>query len=234
MVEKNSHIFFSGLPDFEAQAEEEKRLRKIPKAPSFSLEDMEQARKSAFEQGREEGFQQATQSIEQKTELLMQSVVGQINDLENQEQDRQDQYLENSIAISYQSLQKLLPAILIQEKGDLIINAIKTFLADNIPKGEMHLFVSPGMTKSVEKFIRQVSQSIMVKADKNMSDSQSRIEWVDGQFDYNPDMMIEEILAILSEKDGIEGKPLDESPKKPHNEIIDQESVSAPQPPEDS
>lgn len=218
---KNEHLFFNALPDFEKEAEAEMRRRNAPKAPSFSLEDMEEARKSSFAKGREEGLQIAKDAIEQRTEVLIHSLVDRINDLEKAEDLRHTNAIDNSIAIAFKAVTKLMPKILNDYKKPLILDALDNFFTDHINKHTLTLYTHPSMQDAVGRHVKNLSPSITIETDDTMTDDQVRLEWKDGSFEFKPDAMVDKIIAILKGHLHENSESLDESTKKTHNNEID-------------
>ena len=218
MGKANNDIFFDNLPDFEREAEEEKRRAKLPKEPTFSLSDMEEARKASFDRGHAEGLQQAKDSIEQQTEILVQSLVDRIHDLENAEQKRYDKAIEDSISITKTAIEKLIPSIIETQQEELIQKALAEFFTDHTAKSQMALFVHPDMVKPIEKYAKMINNRLKVNSDNMLTLSQVRLEWEDGQFTFKPDNMMSEILGILGAYLGKTDDLLDEPSKTPHNE----------------
>ena len=229
----NYQKFFFDKYDFQREADEEleRRKNKKPPEPTFSLADMEAARKAAFEDGRETGLQSAKDSIEQKTELLVQSAIENFKTVEIAEMARQQAYIDNAIRMSFKGLSTLLPAILETEKESLIQTALHDFFVEHTPKTQLTLFVHSTMTDPVTKYAQMLNPSLSVKPDDALSETQARIEWVDGTFDFDPDALMERILQTLKGKVETDGEPvLDETAKTPHNEGEDHQSLSDDQP----
>lgn len=212
MAEKREHIFFNSLPDFEKEAEDHKRLAKMPKAPSFSLEDMEDARKASYDKGHADGLQNAKDSIEQQTEILVQSLTARIHDLEQAEKERHDHAINNAIAIAQKSIQNLLPALLDNNGKSLILSALQEFFSDNTPKSDLTLFVHADMVKPLEKHVTQLSSTLNMKSDDALSITQARLEWVDGTFEFKPDAMVNQILETVKQY-----SPLEDLAQNTHN-----------------
>jgi flagellar biosynthesis/type III secretory pathway protein FliH len=227
MEKPKKHIFFSGLPDFEQQEIEEKIKARTPTEPTFSLEDMEQARKESFNKGHEEGLQTAKESIEQKTEILVQSVVKNVTTLENQEIARQQDYINNTISITYKASEKLLTSLLDDQKEALLKIALNDFMQDHTPKTTLTLFVHPTLEKPVQKHVKILSPNITLKSDDTLGETQSRMEWIDGAFDFTPDKMIQSILDTIHGKINEDQPVVDETQKIEHNE--GEEQISAPE-----
>jgi len=217
MAKKSEHLFFNGLPDFEKEAEEEKRLAKTPKAPSFSLEDMEGARQSSYDKGHADGLQNAKDSIEQQTEILVQSLTSRIHDLEQSEGERHDHAINNAIAIAEKSIQHLLPALLDHDKETMIMNALKNFFSDNTPRSTLTLFVNPDMLKPLEKHVLNLSSTLTMQADDALTAAQARLEWVDGTFEFQPDEMVNQILDIMKQYSPQKDDSLDGLAQNTHN-----------------
>jgi flagellar biosynthesis/type III secretory pathway protein FliH len=223
MNKKNKFLF--DLHDFEKEAEEarEKRLNKNPPAPTFSLEDMEEARKQAHEAGREAGLQQAKDSLEQKTELLIQSLSGQIALFTENETQRHNDFIKNAVNISFQAIEKTLPAILDAEKLTLIQKALDNFFTGTIPKGSLTLLVHPDMREAVEKHAENLHSDLQVKEDSQIAPTDIRLEWQDGAYEFMPARLMEQILHIIQEHAPEDIAPLDDTPKTAHTYESDPE-----------
>lgn len=212
-------MFFTNLPDFEKEAEEEKKRKRMPKAPSFSLDDMEDARKASYDKGHADGLQAAKDSIEQKTEILIQSLTGRIADLEQNEENRKNQSTENAVNITHKALSALLPTLINEHVSHLITESLDNFFKDQIPKSNMVLLVNPEMEKSVEKYLNTLGQNITLKTDDTIPPTQSKLTWDDGHYEFKPDIMVEQILHIIKQQlPNDADDALDDSPKTPHND----------------
>jgi len=226
MSAKKRHVFFSGLPDFEKEAEEEKRLRKMPKAPTFSLDDMEQARKNAHEEGRLLGHEQAKNSIEQQTEILVRSLVDHIDSLEKNEDRRYHEAINNSLVVTLKALEKLLPTIINVHNDALLKKTLEDFFADHSTRATMTLYVHPEMKDAVAKYCTMLSPNLKLEIDNALSHHQSRLEWEDGVFEFKPDEMIDTVLNIIKQYTDDETESLDEGPKNPHTVTKEEQQKS--------
>ena len=216
MSAQKRHVFFSNLPDFEKEAEEEKRLRNTPKAPTFSLDDMEQARQSSHEEGRLLGHEQAKNSIEQQTEILVRSLTDRIHALEINEEKRYEEAINNSLVVTLKALEKLLPTIINVHNDALLRKSLEDFFADHSTKATMTLYVHPAMKESVQKYAPMLSPKLHLDTDEKLSNHQSRLEWEDGVFEFKPDEMIDTILDIIKQYAGGGTESLDVAAKNPH------------------
>lgn len=216
MSTHRNHFFFNSLPDFEKEAEEAKRIAKMPKAPSFSLDDMEAARKASHEDGRLLGLEQATNSIEQQTEILIQSLTDRIHDLKQAEIKRHQKAVAQSIEIAQKALEKLLPAMMAQEQETFIKLALTDFFKDHIAKSNLTLIVHPDMQESMEKYAPLLHADLKLATSGDLTPAQARLEWQDGVFEFKPDVMIESILGMFKQYNDTPVETLDDSVKNPH------------------
>lgn len=232
MTNKRKKFLFD-LHDFQKEAEEEKERRKNknPPPPMFSLEDMESARQHAFEAGKQEGLQQAKDSIEQQTEIAVQSLTDAIKTLEEAEASRYDAYLNHSVAMAYKALKKALSPLLDVTREDQIKAALQTFFQDNTQKSDLTLFVHSSMVTAIEKHAKGLSPTMVVEKDDTLSAAQARIEWTNGIFEFKPDALVVQILQLF-EKQLPDSEPsLDEQAKTQHNEEAPAEDQSEKQDP---
>ena len=216
----NNKKFFFDLHDFqkEADQEKEKRKAKAPPPPSFSLEDMEAARHAALAKGKDEGIQMAKDSIEQQTELVVQSLADQIRTLETAEEQRYAAYLDQTVAISYKALEKILPGLLDVAKIDLMKQALNDFYMQTSTKGNLTLFIHPSMRDAMERHAKSLSATLSVEEDERMSPAQARIEWTNGAFEFTPDLLMEQILQTLQGRLSENDQILDDNQKNPHTD----------------
>jgi flagellar biosynthesis/type III secretory pathway protein FliH len=228
MAQNLDNIFFNGLPDFETEAAEEKRRARMPKEPTFSLKDMEQARAEARQKGYDEGLEAAKLSIEQKTEILIQSVVEDIESMKGEEENRYNASIQNAVSMAYQSIEIIIAPLLDQEKENLIQSALHDFFADHISKSKLALYVHPDMKDPVSKYITMLNPDIELKTDQNMHDTNAKIEWVDGVFDFQPDKLVQNILSVISSYNDTNTDTLDDHEKTPHNEQIETDKGDIP------
>lgn len=212
--------FLFDLNNFDVDYEEEKN--KKPKEPTFNLQDMEDARKAAFEQGKAEGLQTAKDGIEQRTEILVQSLAKSITSLETHEKERQEQFTQDALVIAYKTLAQIVPQILETTRSDNIKQFLSEFFLQTASKRNFCLFVHPEMIESVEPHAQHISSNLEIQGDSTLSPTQARIEWTHGTATFSPESIADKILLLIKENisdpTALEAELLDESEKNPHNE----------------
>lgn len=221
---KNKKFLFD-LHNFDEDEEAKKKEKKpaAPPPPSFSLEDMEAARKQSFEKGKEEGARIAKESIEQRVELLVQSLAQNFTALDAQEENRNKRFVDDSVLMVYKALQAALPTLLTEAAEIGIKDALTGFFATaGRTSVQYKIFVHPDMSDAVKRYATQLHADLSVETDAALPVSGSRIEWASGMAEWSPDKTVTHILEIIRPFIKERSEILDDSTKKTHNEPITQ------------
>lgn len=218
MSDKNKKFLFD-LNNFDTYFEEEQK--KKPVEPTFSLQDMEDARNAAFAKGKTEGAQIAKDSIEQRTEILVQSLISTISALEQKESTRNQKFEQDALVLAYKTLQTLIPAL----EDSIAIEDVKRFLSEfflsAIPTSGFTLTVHSDMQDAITPHAQKLSSTISIETDDTLPPSSARIDWTQGHATWKPQIVTEKILSLISahidDPNALKAESLDESTKKPHN-----------------
>ena len=215
---KNKKFLFD-LHHFDIEAEEEARRKKTPPAPTFSLENMEDARAEAFEKGKEDGLKAAKDSIKQRVELVVQSLAGNIAALETEETKRENNFEQKSLILIHSALKKAFPDLLDRAASAQIKLFLADFFNESRIKSGFIVYVHPDIVSDITPYIDQLSADITLQPDAKLLPNASKIEWDKGHAFFDPDSMAEKLLGIIAEQVSNKAELLDESQKNPHNEI---------------
>jgi hypothetical protein len=218
--------FLFDLNNFDIDLEAEKK--KKPKEPTFSLKDMEEARSAAFEKGKAEGIQIAKDSLEQRTEILVQSIAQNITVLEQAESQRQAAATQDALILVYKTLKSLIPSLWDIIAEDDIKRFLTDFFSKTVSKGEFQLFVNPSMTDAIKPHAQNILSTIIVSSDDTLALNAARIEWAKGHAAFTPEETAAKILKMIEDHITEKSELLDESQKKPHNEENISDSEEAP------
>lgn len=219
--------FLFDLNNFDIDFEEEKK--KKPKEPTFSLKDMEEARSAAFEKGKMEGEQVAKDSIEQRVEILVQSIAGNIATLETEEGKRHEKVTQDALVISYNTLKTLIPSLWDKIAEDDLKRFLSDFFSQSRAKSDFALFVHPSMVEAVTPYAQKIHSTIHVYGDEKLSPNASRIEWEQGGATFTPEQTADKIMNLIREQITDSSELLDESTKIQHNEEDKTNTEDVPQ-----
>ena len=225
--------FLFDLNNFDELSEEEER-KKNPPAPTFSLADMEEARASAFEKGKSEGLQMAKDSIEQRMEIIVQSLAQNFATLENEESIRSDKLEKACFVIIYKALKSVFPALFVAVSKTEIENFITKFFDETATKSQYKLIVHSDLVDTITPIAKKIHPEIIVKGDDKTPLSSAHIEWTQGKATWNPQKTADDIMAIIARYVDNPAELLDESAKTTHNEDSNSDNDVTPTDTEES
>lgn len=221
----NGKKFLFDLNNFDEHFEAEKN--KKPPEPTFSLHDMEEARTAAFEKGKQEGAQIAKDSIEQRTEILAQSLAANINGLEQSEQKRREHYTQDMLSIVHKALKTMMPSLYKTAIAQEIEDFLRDFFRQTAPRSNFVLHVHPDMINQITPLAQKIHTDLVIAGDSALSPTTARIEWPYGCAQWNPDDMMHRILDIIAQQVSDPSLLLDESAKNQHTEANEDNSAQS-------
>lgn len=225
---KNKKYLFD-LHNFDIDAEAEKKKDKTPPEPTFSIKDMEQARMESYEKGKAEGIQTAKESIEQRTEVVVQTLAAQLQQLEAKESERKADYEQSSLILIFNALQKIFPSLFEITKENEIKTYLEHFFQEAQSKIGYEITVHPDLQAPLEKYTQTLHPNTILSTNPQMSPNAVTIDWEKGCAHYNPEDMAQKLLDIIMDKVKDKSELLDDSTKKTHNEdATDAQELSSP------
>lgn len=216
---KNKKYLFD-LHNFDSDAEVNKKKGKEPPEPTFSIQDMDQARVDSYEKGKAEGLQAAKESIEQRTEVVIQSIASHLAQLEASEAIRQRAFEQDSLILIYKTLSKVFNPLFDESKSQLIENFLQSFFQNTQMRTGFVLTVHPDVEEAVKKHIQSLPIQIDLETNSNISPNAAQIDWKKGTALYNPEDMAQKLLGIIADKVEDKAELLDDEAKTPHNKEI--------------
>jgi flagellar biosynthesis/type III secretory pathway protein FliH len=232
---ENKKYFFD-LHNFDVDAEAEKKKAKEPPEPTFSMKDMEQARNESYEKGKSDGMEAAKESIEKRTEVVVQSLAGQLQQLESQEQNRKYDYEQSSLVLVYKTLKKVFPSLFHETKEAEVQLFLQKFFQETQNKIGFNVTIHHDLKDSIQKHVETLHPNSELTTNDTMPPNAATITWAKGSAHYDPEEMAQKLLDIIMDKIDDKAELLDDSSKTPHNEdsIDDQNSQSSDSQQEDN
>ena len=189
-----------------------------PPAPTFSEEELENAKKAAFEDGKKAGEEAAMAAIQEKTAQTLQSVQQSLSALFDREQERLDAMETRVIDLCAKVIEKLYPEL----TPTLGFAQLREFLRQKL--GELRktptvdITLHPSMAPMIETEINKLKERLAAQGswtileDDGLSEGSCEISWKNGGADWKPDQIyafIEQALephitAIRSDLDGLD------------------------------
>lgn len=243
LSDKMEKFFFDKNIFDEEDIEEE--IVEEPPAPTFSEDELEQARKeaadTAYELGMKKGIEDTLNSIEQQTANTLDSVIHQIHPLLEEEAVREKRFEEEVIRLVLIVFTKLFPHLIEAHSQDEISLLVHEALTSQDAQTHIEISVYPSLKEHIVRHVAEVEKTIgtvercKVIENENISIGSCQIRWQDGGALKNMNIIAEQIITHLQKLLGIDNAIPDDSAEQIcENETVldtlsDSKDVSGPQ-----
>ncbi len=201
MTEIKKYMF--DLNNFDEPEIEEPEIDAPPPPPTFSEEELEQAKKEAFYKGKEEGIKESKESRDEYISKILEEIKIQFEELRKSEQERNAIFEKEAVSLcntilshSFSYLESLYG---LQET----MHIIEKVLSSHLEEGPITIDVCPDEKDDIEEKIKAFSQIMpehyIVNPSPNISAGACKISWKNGGAVRNPTKMAEEIQKKLEE-----------------------------------
>jgi len=229
MEQDKAKKFFFDINDFDEEAIARKRaaLRNAP--PTFSVEQMEAARKEAYDQGHKDGRAETLASIEKQTMDLVGQILAQIKHLEKSENARTALFSDQSALLASTIVARLFPVLTARFGQDEMAGFIEDAVRAGLRSGVVSVHIHP---ERLEAMTQKLAADINVKpyldngkvvlvSDPAVAAQECQVTWPSGGAFWSPQAMMDEITRILAPvtdavPDG--GIKIDETAGAAHNQ----------------
>jgi flagellar assembly protein FliH len=191
----------------EDQSDEEEILEDIIEEeilPTFSEDELEAAKKEAYETGMQDGTQQSSETIERETLNIIRIISQSITELFGIQEQANNRMVSDGVGIASAIIRKLFPDLNENNGVSEIERLIETTLLRLIEEPRVVIRVNPVLTEAIDKRIDGLKAGsgyegrIVLKEDEKISLGDCRIEWGDGSAERNSSMVWQAIDEIVS------------------------------------
>jgi hypothetical protein len=174
----------------------------------FSEAELEAAKKEAFERGRAQAAQEATDSREHKLSVVLETLSKDMRALFAQETAREKLYEREAVALTRQVFEKLFPYMAEKHGFEELSGALETVLRGHSGKSCVQVRVHPASSEGVTNFLRELQAKspdirFEVLGDETLGAGACKLSWECGGALHDTGAAAEEVLGIL--KDGLAG-----------------------------
>lgn len=182
---QSSQKFFFDLHNFDDDQEPEEGLQEEdlpPPPPTFSEAELADAQKTAFENGRQQGYEDAQQSIEKLSQEALERIAAEFSTLFEAENVREQRYEEEAVRLTQAIFKKLYPVYEQTAGLEELSENIRTILAQNKDQKSIVIRVHPDLQAGVADRLQKLSSEIphKVEADDTLAAGACRLSWEDG------------------------------------------------------
>lgn len=178
--------FFFDVNIFDAPEKDEVVEDLPPPPPTFSEDELAAAKDVAFEQGRQQGRREETESREQKVAALLGKIADDFSHLFAAEQVRENIYEKESLKLTLKALDLIFPSLNEKIGHAEVQKIIEKTLIDYRKKKEISIFVPASMKGDIEALISRIRENEheevlwRVIEEATLSPGDCRMEWSDG------------------------------------------------------
>lgn len=174
---------------FDEPEEDEEELLEPP-PPTFSEVDLEEARRTAYEQaykkGRDEAAEEARQSREQFIAGLLQKISNDFGLIFSEENRRDDIFEQEVVRVCLAIFEKLFPVYMEQEGRTELQAILRDVLGQYTGKSEIAIEVPPGTAQEIQNFINTLKlendaqNRMAIRENEDTAPDSCRLSWADG------------------------------------------------------
>jgi flagellar assembly protein FliH len=197
----NAKKFLFDINDFGEDAIRKKR--EAARRPTFSQEEIQAARQTGFDEGKQTGIKETLASQESQIRDVMQQVVLAATRLEQEENKRIAAFIEQSALITAQALSKTVPALMDILALEQISGFMKHVLGEQISGQTITIHVAPLHYDQIKTRLEDMLKNMRRKTtctiapDNTLSGLQCRVEWTGGGAEWDPGRVANTLLETI-------------------------------------
>jgi flagellar assembly protein FliH len=229
--------------DQEAAIEEEAPEEPEVIVPTFSEEEVENARAEGVAQGREEGIKEASETTERLINETTQSIHAQLNDVFTRQTNANSEIFRDSINAAIAVVKKSFPQMTDVHGTDEIEKMVGKILTHILEEPRVVISVNEEIKEPLSVRMEDITKSahfdgrVVIRGESDISQGDCKIEWSNGGAERNLEELWQQIDQVVEENlnattDGMEFDTLDtpisddmtetETPPSAEQEIVDE------------
>jgi len=173
-------------PEAKAAPEEEAEAEPEVIEPTFSEEELKEARQQGFEEGKELGIREASEAMECKINDALEHIKQQFEDIFRHQKQSNAEVFQDAIEVAVGLVKKCFPGLNERAGVTEIENMMTELLAQIIDQPRVQIFIHPELIDALQQRLDSIQQGthfegriVLVEDDEN-EPGDCRIEWQDG------------------------------------------------------
>jgi len=178
-------------------------VEEIPPPPTFSEEDLQLVRESAFEEGRRSGWEEAAQAAERQLADAMTMLGAGLASLKEAEAQSADEAQRVAARVAMAVLRKVLPATCETNAFEEVTRTVLDCFAHVLDEPRIIVRVVPSLVDPVRERLEAQAGlhgfegRVVVQADPRLPPGDCRVEWTDGGAERDQARLIADIEAAV-------------------------------------
>lgn len=176
-----------------------------PEAPVFSEEELAQAQRTSFEQGRAQGLKEAEESREKHVSTLIESITLDLKSLFSTEDEREKRFEHEVAHLCKTIFEKAFPAINKDQGLNEVISILQDILSAQQDQPTILIEVNNDFVSDIENAVQTIqkefygSGTIEIIGKEELSDGDCRLSWKDGGASRDAQALYEQIINSLQQ-----------------------------------
>jgi len=193
-------------PENEAKLLDETTEKQI--VPAFSQEDLDNARKDGFADGKEEGAKEASSEIEGTSHNTLQGISNNLGDIISKQRLTNQDISDDAVTLSLAVVRKIFPSLNNQLASDEIVATVLKTLDHLIKERKILIKVHPKLYDDLTKKlmnhadVQKFNDKLHILADDDIDIGDCKIEWSSGMAERNLSALMDDIDDIVLQNSG--------------------------------
>lgn len=182
---------------------EEEVVEDEPPPPTFSEEELNFARESAFEEGRQSGLTEATEATDRMIASALTTLSTQMDAVFRGQEEANDVNARNAVKVGLAVVRKILPAACENHAFDEVARVVEEVVAHILDEPRIIVRVAALLVEPVQERLEAVAERqgfegrVVVQADARLSPGDARVEWTDGGAERDQARLLADIEATV-------------------------------------
>ena len=210
-----------------------KKKEEEEETPTFSEEELQAARETAYQEGMQAGLQEAMNGIEQHVSATLEVVGATLDRIDEQQKTANEMIARETMDLAIAAVEKLLPQFARQGGAAEVESFVQDILAQILEEPRIAVTVSEELAPELERNLIDLAGrigfggAIAVVGDATLGPADCRIRWSEGDAERVLEATRREIAALTSSIAKHEGGTLDVSAEAPMPEPMNDLSEPA-------
>ncbi|MCK5285452.1 MAG: hypothetical protein KAJ86_07705 [Alphaproteobacteria bacterium] len=197
--------FYFNVNVFEKDHVENEIIKEeLPPPPVFNENDIANAKKKAFENGKMHGVEETKKTRSEIVAKALESISRDTDSLFQKETQRGKLYEKETLELTLNIFKKLFPVYQKHYGFEELKEAITSILKKQQNQKEIIIYVEPDASKGTEKLLSELSLRrsdviFQVHGDENLSNGECRMSWKDGGANIDPEALTHKIQATIEQ-----------------------------------
>ncbi len=182
----------------EAIAEQEE-----PPPPTFSEEELNIARDTAYAEGRRQVADEGAEAAGRKIADMLAVIAGGMDDLVRRQADANAETMEAAVGIAMTAFRKMLPALSETDTFAEVARAVEEVIGHILDEPRIIVRVAAPLVEPLRDRLETVADAhgfegrVLVQPDDRLAHGDCRVEWADGGAERNQERLMREIDLVI-------------------------------------